>query len=60
MSANAPAASAKKSSGNVVDATIHPTQVLELVISNINHDAATAWMKVPVAEKTVAAHSARN
>jgi hypothetical protein len=33
--------------------------VLDPVISNMSHDPATAWMKVPDAENTVAAHNER-
>jgi hypothetical protein len=59
MSARAPAANERKKSGSRADATIQPTQVLDPVISNISHDPATAWMNVPDAENTVAAHKDR-
>jgi hypothetical protein len=59
MSAKAPAASERKKRGSKAEATIQPTQVLDSVISNISQDPATAWMNVPDAENTVAAHKDR-
>lgn len=58
-SASAPAASAKKRSGRVDDATIKPTQVFDPVSSSINHEPATDWMKVPRADRTDAIHIVR-
>ncbi len=59
MSARAPAGSARKSSGNVDDAAMSPTQSGEPESSSIAHDAATAWRKVPMLENTAAVHRAR-
>jgi hypothetical protein len=59
MSARAPAAREKKSSGSVAEATINPTHVLEAVNSNMSHAPAADWMKVPAAEKTLPAHNHR-
>ena len=59
MSARAPAASAKKSSGREVEATIRPTQVLEPVRSNINWDEERLWMNVPNADSIDATQSVR-
>lgn len=59
MSANAPAASARKNKGSRDEETIRPTQVLEPVISNISQAPATFWMKVPEADRMFAAHNDR-
>jgi hypothetical protein len=59
MSARAPETSDKKRRGRVDEATIRPTQVLDPVSSYMSHEPATAWMKVPVAENTVAAQRDR-
>jgi hypothetical protein len=59
MSARAPAVSEKNKRGRVDDAAMSPTHVLDSVNSYISHDPATVWMKVPVAEKMVAAQRAR-
>jgi hypothetical protein len=59
MSARAPDIRERKSSGRVAEATIKPTHVLDRVSSNMSQDPATVWMKVPVAENTVAAQRER-
>jgi hypothetical protein len=59
MSANAPAARAKKRRGSEVEATIIPTQVLEPVRSSINWDEDRLWMKVPKADSIDATQSVR-
>jgi hypothetical protein len=59
MSATAPAASERNSSGKVDDAAIKPTHIAESVSFNISHDAATAWRNDPTLEKIEATQSVR-